>query len=318
MADFTNYKKALKDFSNKRNMEFDEFLDDYKKRNYPPLLHRIFPSIKFWLALFSGVCAVMASGLRVYDRFFQVAQQSGAQLWLSVGEAFFGVGAVNIALVAMSFAVAYTKKKMSNTSLTIGLITTVGISLVAGLGQSFSGLKMVGVMGFFDWILAISLAALTALEYLSGDLMGCEYVSYEQEKKEVEKKYSEEYKHWLSAARANFPSWKAQFVNWCNEQGIKTDDVSKQDEQLVLEKQTRSRSSHNANIIRRLLNKLYSETNELPGVIQIASLLANELVESGRISQEDVQKFVEKKKGYVSQVRRDWINEKGLLNERAN
>ena len=227
---FQKYKGILEDFGKKREIEFEVFLKDYSERNPPPINKNVYPSIKFWLALFCGISAVGASGLRVYDRFFQVAQTSGAGLTISTLEAMFGVGAINIAIVAMSFAVAYIKRRMSDKSLMAGLITAVGISLIAGLGQSFAGLGMAQVM----WVLAIALSALTALEYLSGDLMGVEWVLFETEKKSSKELYEKEKKIWLTHARANIGAWKSQLVAWASEQGVNMDDVSEQNELVAL------------------------------------------------------------------------------------
>ncbi len=309
---FQKYKDILRDFGRKRAIEFEIFKEDYSERNPPPVNKKVYPSIKFWLALFCGISAVGASGLRVYDRFFQVAQTSGAGLTISILEAMFGVGAINIAIVAMSFAVAYMKRKMSDRSLMAGLITAVGISLIAGLGQSFAGLGMAQLMGGFDWVLAIALSALTALEYLSGDLMGVEWVLFETEKKSSRELYEKENRVWLTHARANIGAWKSQLVAWASEQGVDMDDVSEQNELDERIPQNRAKSSKNTVIHRQLFDEIYNTTNELPGVIQTAELLADKLIQAGELPPEGKERFVKDKKGSISTSRKRWMLEKGL------
>ena len=233
-AGFDEHKRRLDSYTNHRELEFDVFLEDYKKRNPPPLKTIIDPkfpklSLKFWLALISGICAVGASGLRVYDIVYRVAYASSKNSVLAGWESVLALGAVNIGLVALAFTFAYVKRKVSDNSLFAGLIVAATISLIAGFGQSLAGLQgsqNVNIANqIVDWILAISLAMITALEWVSGDMAGVEMVLYETRKAEAMRehdketyqetnKYQAEYKEWLKVARAQFPNWKMQFSNW--------------------------------------------------------------------------------------------------------
>jgi len=77
----------------------------------------------------------------------------------------------------------------------------------------------------FDWVLAISLAGITALEWVSGDMMGVEMVQFEKLRKDAQdnfkresqfekERYDSEYKLWLSNARKNMGLWKIQYEKW--------------------------------------------------------------------------------------------------------
>lgn len=343
---FKEYKNSLKDFGNERDVEFDSFLEDFAKRNPPPEKKETWPSLKFWLSLFTGVSAVMASGLRTYDRFYQVASVSGAEGWLSRTEAFFGVGAVNLSLVVMAFAVAYHKRKISSNSLLVGLITSIGISFIAGLGQSFYGLKMTEVTSGFDWLLAIALASLTALEYLSGDLLGVEFVNFEEMRETNKLENEQNEKKWMQIARQQFPNWKLQFTNWYNKQNglppVKRNkaETNKQTNKPENEdsektqtnqkentnkpennkqyKQTNTNSekqtkNNNKQFIKQVCSDLFAKTGNIPTVTEIGNVLANMMIEANTLDPANKTVFIAKKKGYISPVRKEWLIENNLM-----
>jgi hypothetical protein len=199
---------------------------------------------------------------------------------------------------------------MSKTSMWAGLITSVGISFVAGLGQSFAGLNMAQLTAGFDWVLAIFLSALTALEYFAGDLMGAEWVLLEKTRDDTTKAYM----FWLANARKGLGIWKAQFASWAKAEGITINDGEGQSILNIKDDKPKVRTSNNADAIRQLLNELYNKNpSEIPTVAQTTALLAERLVGMGKLSQENVPNFIERKKSYVSSVRKGWIKEKNLI-----
>lgn len=310
-SNYDQYKNKLKSFVEKDKIEFEQFLDDYKSKLPEPIKNITWPNIKFWLALVGGLSAVAVSGFRIYDRFFSVASKSGATDQLSVAEAIAGVGAVNIVLLALSFARAYNNKKMSEESLTWGLIVAGGISAVAGLGQSFHGLGIESITGFFDLILAFTLAAVTLLEWLMGDLLGVEYNHFIEDKTQNNKSYEDEYKKWYTTARQQFGAWKARFMAWDEKQQKieKIDESSREnDEQINKQKNVNKnpREYTKAAEIVYLIKKVYEEQNQLPTVTQIVKMLAEQKVQQKEINVADMGKFISDKKGSVSQQIKRW------------
>jgi hypothetical protein len=307
------YKKRLESFVDKNDLEFEMYKKAFEEKNPKPIKYIYKMNMKFYLALVSGLSAATLSGLRIFDRFYQVAFNAGGNANLSLFEALAGIGAVNITILALSFGVAYTKKKMSERSMNIGLWVAVAISAIAGLGQSFYGLKMDSIVQAFDWILAISLASVTALEYLSGDMLGVEFYTYEHNNRESEVQYILDYKHWLSEARKQFPNWKMQFTNWDNKQLQEEQELHNNENNLISsheqkEKVHTPREYSKASEIIQLLDDTYQSSGELPSVTQIVNLWADQKVQSGEISSDELQKFVNDKKGYVSVQLNKWAN----------
>jgi len=352
---FDEYKNRLQSYLEHKDLEFNMYLQDYSTRYPPPekeevLKENVYPSFKFWLAVTAGICAVGASGLRVYDRIYQVAINSGSSQILASAESWFALGAVNIGLVALAFTFAYKKRKVTNTSLFVGLIVAAIISLIAGLGQSFYGLgidktDLSWVTQSFDWILAITLAAITGLEWVSGDMAGVEMVDWEVSKENAKKKYDDnlkksdekydrEYKEWLKIARQQFGLWKAQFSTWQEKNYNNTLDIplveeiekpvlSRKDETKfrkqdgrTTEEQKKQIPSEVSNILKNstskdfivsMIEKISLQTGNVPGVTDICKYMAeNELPEKYK-KPEYINEYIKSKKGYVSKTRKEYL-----------
>ena len=212
MGKVNDLRENVKDYLEKEDVEFNGSLQEYARKNPEPKKPIVLPSLIFWFGLISAIAAMGTSGLRVFDRFYQVALLSGGAIWLANLEAIFGVIAVNFTLLAMAFFIAYKKGRIDNGPTTIALIISVFISLTAGLGQSFFGLKMTQATSAFDWVLAFALGGgITGLEYFSGSLLGIEYNLYVYDKEEKLKLFKEEHKLWLKGARGQFGGWVSRF-----------------------------------------------------------------------------------------------------------
>jgi hypothetical protein len=304
---FADYKDKLDEFVNKGTAEFEAFLEYWRDKNPEPVKRTAQFSILFWLAVVAATSAATVSGFRIFDRFYQVAFVTSGNVTFSTLEALFGIGAVNVTLIALSFGFAYQKRKHNQSSLIVGLCVAVAISFIAGLGQSFQGLGMKDIVSGFDWILAVALAFVTALEYLSGDLAGVEYVRYEDEKLVCEREYRDEHKKWLAAAKGQFGLFMANFKKF-SEQDTGSREVSEQP--------SRSRQvSVNKEDIIAVLEKHYEQNKMYLGVSDVTRELACSLykLDMNNLTDEDEQKvraFTQSKKGNVSQVRNNWIAEK--------
>lgn len=312
--DFEKYKQSLKDFSNKGEIEWQEFLSFWESKNPAPEFvfnspkPNVFLGIKFWLTLLAAIGAGLLSAFRVGERFYSVALGASDNSFFAVGETISAIFAVNMTIFALAILVAYRKKKMSTNSQNIGLIVAIVISAVAGLGQAFKGLGLLDVVVFFDLVLAFVMGVgVTALEYLTGDMLGVEIVTHQDNKKVSEQeyrtsyddaydKYLKEHKHWVTSAKSNFGSWRSNYERW-NSGNTKPElpsVVTHTNEQV-------DRVENLTNRVFELMDEHYRNGNVL-GVTQLGRMLAPDVY-----GEEEIRDFVARKKGNISQVRRKWM-----------
>lgn len=342
--ELTQYRDRLKEFTSKKDVEWEEFLAYFKVSNPEPVYNQIemrvvekkivSMDIKFYLALLSGLGALALSGFRVSERFYKVAGGETGGIF-SVGEAISAVLAVNITIFALSIAYAYTNRKMSESSQTWGLGTAVLLAAMAGLGQAFSklGVEWSGFVSFFDLALAFTLGiGATLLEYFSGDLLGVEIVRYFSEKESAEDKYktelqqakdefdvkskqneheyAEQFKAWVRLAKQQFPSWKSSFEQW----NSKVEKERTPTQVLPERKQNRTRQSSGttfADVVNDTIARMVEQNKDVPQFGELSSVLARMYAEQDGVSQENldnyVRLFIQKKKGQISELRKKWV-----------
>jgi hypothetical protein len=338
---YQEYKDRLLEFTQKQDLEWEIYLHAFRVKNPEPVIEqperktaKLQPtevSVKFWLALFTACAAVGVSGMRVFDRFYQTSFVTSQNSTFATFEALFGVIAVNVGIIALSFAVAYTKRKMSENSMLFALVTAVTISLVAGLGQGFAGLKLNTVLTYFDWVLAVVLAAVTAIEYFSGDMLGVEWWSYKHEQftnrtnyeneqrtlneqyelelRTNEQKYEHEHKEWLRTAKSQFGLWKANYEQWhkANYRTERTNSEQDNEPRPVRTNKPRTEST-NSSFVRDILEQHYEQTNELMSFSELMRTITNK----ANMTNEQAAEFANSKKGYISEIRSKWAKERGL------
>jgi hypothetical protein len=310
MGKVRDLRESVKDYLEKEDIEFNGSLQEYSHKNPEPKKPTIFPSLIFWFGLICAIAAMGTSGLRVFDRFYQVAMLSGGAIWLANLEAIFGVVAVNFTLLSMAFFIAYKNRKMDNKAILIALVISVFISLTSGLGQSFYGLKMTEATGFFDWVLAFALGAgITGLEYFSGSLLGIEYNIYVYEKEEKLRAFREEHKLWLKGARGQFGGWVSRFHRFAGDDSEEGTDDNFPAPYVPANK---PRSSPNTDAIVNIIEQHYRETNELMRVTDIAKELSKQSIANGELSPNDVERFIAVKKGNISSIRKQWAKENNI------
>jgi len=207
---FNDYKEQIKSMGEKQDYEWEAFLKAHSKKNPAPSHNTPKPDVVFWASILAALASMTVSGLRVYDRFYQVAFQAGASADLANFEAIAAIIAVNVTVVVLSMAVAYKHNKHSMISIYVGLGIALIISVFAGLGQSFHGLKLTDLVQGVDFLLALSMTGITGLEYFTGEAIGTQYVVWLDAKKKFEAEYDYDYAEWLKLARRAFPTWMLQ------------------------------------------------------------------------------------------------------------
>jgi hypothetical protein len=61
-----------------------------------------------------------------------------------------------------------------------------------------------------------------------------------------------------------------------------------------------------------IIENNYRATNELLGVTAIARKLAEQSISNGELSENNVNKFIAKKKGNISSIRKQWMRENNI------
>ena len=312
--EFDKYKESLKDFSTKGEIEWEMFLDFFNTKNPAPEVVWDTPipvvklGIKFYLVLLSAIGAGLLSAFRVGERFYAVASAANAEPLFAYGETVSAVFAVNMTIFALAILVAYRTKKMSTNSQMIGLIVAITISAFAGLGQAFKGLNLLEIVQFFDLGLAFVMGVgVTALEYLTGDMLGVEIVAnqdiaivanekYNTDKQAAYAAYLKEHKQWLGLAKSSFGLWKANYEKWASE--------NTKQEQTPVATHTNQQIDRVENLTNRVFELLTEEykTGRVLSVTELGRALAPQ-----GMDEDQVKDFVMRKKGNLSQVRHKWL-----------
>lgn len=304
MTDVT-YNDEMDLLTSHEEKDWQRFLQVFEKKNHKPELLGVNLGWRFWLALGAGVGAVALSSFRTGPQFYDVAFTSSHNEWLAWGEGIAAVLSVNMSIVALSTVIAYITKRISNFSLKWGLRTAILISALAGLGQAVKGLEISWAIGLLDNCLAVVMGiGVTALEYFGGDLIGVELVRIETERTFNKQTFDERTNEWFAKARKEFPSWVMRKTNKLHSEPKQTNH------------QVRSHSSHRSqtNIgtgeqtVRSYLEQYQMNEQRILGVSELARLVAAN--EHSEWTNEQVEEFVRRTKGYISQVRSRWISEK--------
>jgi len=303
-----NYDLEMDLLTSQEEEDWQRFLKVFSKKNHPPVLPNINLSWRFWLTLIGSVGAIALSAFRTSSQFYIVASQSSQEPLFVWGETIAAVGAVNILLVSLATMNAYRTKKVSDFSMTWGVVIAILISGLAGLGQAFRGLEITQLTEFFNWALAFAMGAgVTALEYFGGDMIGVELVRYELDKQTNKKTFDEQAHEWAANARKQFSGWVMRKTNKRSE--LHTEQTNKPSSNKQVRHQSSERSTNNSGeqTIRSYLDNAMTNEQRTLGVSELARLLAAN--EHPEYSNEQIEEFVRRTKGYISQVRKTWISE---------
>lgn len=304
----SNNEKMI-ELSKQEEKDWQSYLHIYSIKNPIPKKSSII-NWKLGLVMIGAVGAVAFSAFRNSGAFFMMATRAGVPSWAITGEAVSGVAAVNILLVSLSILLSYKRRNVSDLSLYVGTGIVLLIGSLIGLSQSFSGVGQSGLVEGINFLLAISVGVgVTVLEWLGGDMIGVELVRYEESSKQREQTYQTELRTWEANARHGFGAWLANKERKLSKQIEQTNVPAHRTTNQQTRLQTNPRTSNSEQTIVRLLDTVYSNEQRLLGVTELSKLVANE---QGITNPDDERLFVDRKKGYVSQVRTRWIAQKGI------
>lgn len=193
--------------------------------------------------------------------------------------------------------------------MTWGLRTAITISALAGLGQAFKGLNIVALSEISNWLLSFAMGAgVTALEYFGGDMIGVELVRYELDKLENKRMFDEQDQDWFANARKQFPSWVLRKTNKRTHHPV-SEHTKQQTTNVRREYREQTTDGAGEQTIRTYLEQTFANEQRVLGVSELARMIAAN--EHSEFTNEQVEEFVRRTKGYISQVRTRWINQKG-------
>ncbi len=313
--DNATYQDDMNLLTSQEADDWQRFLRVFSVKNIPPKLQVVVLSWRFWLCLLSGIGAIALSAFRTTQQFYISASHSSPEPLFIWGETIAAAFAVNGTIVALSTLIAYKTQKVSDFSMTWGVRVAVIISGLAGLGQAFHGSGNQPLIDLLANILNLAMGlGVTALEYFGGDMIGVELVKFEMEKAANQKLFNEQKDEWFAAARRQFPAWVLRKTNKRTAHSEQNEQPRTNDNKPYrlpgrtnpAERGERSNGS-NEQLIRTYLQNAYMENERILGVSELARLIASK--EHPDFSNEQIEQFARKKKGYISHVRTKWISE---------
>jgi len=109
----------------------------------------------------------------------------------------------------------------------------------------------------------------------------------------------------LKGARGQFGGWVSRFHRFAG-------DDEENESPTPYTPATKRREKPNEDAIVNIIENNYRATNELLGVTAIARKLAEQSISNGELSENNVNKFIAKKKGNISSIRKQWMRENNI------
>lgn len=189
---------------------FQSFREKYAIQFPPPKMGR--PEglgLRFVGALVWAMSAVILAALRTIHVIYEAAELSGAGQFMSRVEAGAVLFAIEGGMVIAAVIRASHTKKYDPKLLGLGLFLMLGISTMAGLGQSFSivqGISQRFLLGF-QYVLSFTIGiGATLVTWVSGEIVGAQIARVLDSQDRVEERYEQDLQAWNEALIA---AWNA-------------------------------------------------------------------------------------------------------------
>lgn len=186
---------------------YQKFSVLYDDQNPPPEMDRAInlrdSGLIFIGKIITIIAGILLAGFRTAEQFYLAASFSG-NVWLSRSEAFLAVLAVEGTILFLSADKARKRGEIHTWVATAGILLAVGISLLAGLGQSIRLIDGLSVewLNRFTTATAIGLSLASIVAWIGGEILGQEmafvYIANENNRRKYEKAYA----HWLDKKNA--------------------------------------------------------------------------------------------------------------------
>lgn len=277
---------------------------------------------EFWSSIVVALSGVSLAAFRTGDAFYQAAVYGGSPLF-ALSEAIVAVVAIEGVVVLTAVRNAYRSRsnsEINGVALWIALI----ISGLAGLFQSVGLIETIAdswlaTLLNYSLVIAMGLGA-TTIAALAGHDLGVRLVVLEQERLEANKRFADANRSY----RANLlKQWRASSELGSVDKAKHTRYDRQTNEQVTNERSTHSSTNKPNRPVRLESNnerrdKIYGILDtvlESHGLIATVSHVAEELAKQDAKNPNDLAEISELKnryKGYVSQVRRKWMTERGV------
>ena len=298
---------------------FDAFQRTYERMHPYPDAKDSMPSLgwEFAAALATSASSVLLAAFRTGQAFYLAAANTGNPLFATL-EAVAAVVAIEGSVVLFAVRRPYEKRKTSANSTMFGLVIAFIISALAGLYQSVNILSGDGadiIVMLLNWTLVVMMGlGATIIAWLGGDILGVQIVRLEEARTQANERFARAERSYRGRL---LKAWKASNeLNAVNERkrtryktrtnkpaNERTNEQFKRSQRTVRSKRTNERREE----IYSIMDRIFSDDGRVGGVSEIAEILARlETDDDGEVSE-----LKNRYKGYVSQVRKDWLNEKG-------
>lgn len=185
--------------------------------------------------IITTVAAVLLAGFRTAEQFY-LAASNGDNLWLGWFEAILAVLAIEGLILFLAADKAKRRGEVHEWVSWIGIFIALGISLVAGLGQSLNVVINLDtqIAEWFTLALAVGLSLASLVAYIGGEIIGQELARIDAANDKNRDEYYKELESWENSLNAswsrsqerklvrsglskpveNFPKVSANYSDW--------------------------------------------------------------------------------------------------------
>lgn len=283
---------GLETLSRREIAEFNLWKEVYENKYPAPRFSVNGLGWQFWASVVVAIAGIVLAAFRTAQQFYLAAVYGGS-VWFSVGEAASAVLAIEGTLVLFSAMHAYKHKKVSDFSSSVGRWVAFGISALAGVAQSLNLFSNNEILArfteIFQVILVLALGfGATVIALFGGDILGVQVVDWENRKKDS-------FEHYQNALRSHnskmLSRWRREREKEPSERTIVEPERKIK---RTIERTNERRTGERREQIRSELQKICDLENRVAGVTELANQFGVA-------------------KSYVSTVRREWMTEKGIV-----
>jgi len=196
------------EISHKELEGFEAYRELYATKNPPPEVPSVYSfrdaGLLYYGKIITTVSAVLLAGFRTAEQFYLSASQENVTLGMV--EAVLSVLAIEGLILFLAADRAKRRERLHPFLETAGIVMALGISLLAGLGQSIrlvSGLDET-LLTNFTTALAFGLAFASFVAYIAGEILGQELVRIELRNREMQYDYKTSLSEWENGLNSSW------------------------------------------------------------------------------------------------------------------
>lgn len=254
---------------------FIAFRETYELINPPPdrpsKIQVSDAGLVYWIKIISVLAVLLLVAMRTAEQFYKASLLDSGNHYVALFSAVLSVIGIEGLMLALAINRAKRAKKVNYTWEIVGIVLTLAISFLAGIGQSLSIVDTLNqaVIGWLTISLAIALSVASIVAYIGGEIIGSQIAELESSYQTAMREYKQEIDEYDNGL---IRSW-----NGSPERRLVRGDLVQQAKDVQYSVQNRVQSSVN---IEQKLNKVKSaeeslariwyETGSLPTVRELA------------------------------------------------